>query len=727
LVALSIPVWFVKSFATRHYTFAVLLVAAAVGLRLALDPLLDTYSLYLPFVAAVVGAARLGGRGPSLAATGLSLLSVWYIFLEPRYSFALPQPSAALGLGLFAVLGVVLSLLEAPGGSAPRRIAADRPAGERVDLASAPMLRRITMVTGAALALGVLTVLLWTGFRRSADAERMVEHTYQVINAASLVRSHLERAQTSERGYLLTGDDEYRISYESAAASERQALTALRRLTVDSQGQQAYVNEIDQLMQTRLDTLAHAIEVRKQQGPAAVIGLIRTVRGGPLMNQLRATLDAVDSEERRLLHRRSAAAREADLRTRWILGLGSGSLVLMLLLAGASLERHMHKRELAERAMATQARLIDLSHDAIINADGNRIITGWNAGAEQIYGWTQSEALGKVVHQLLKTSHRTSLAEIEGVLLREGRWSGQVEHATRDGRRIVADSRQVLQCAIAGKPTGYLEINRDITDRKRAEEALRNSEEQLRRFNADLERRVHDRTAQLEASNEELEAFAYSVSHDLRAPLRGIDGWSLALLEDYCAQCEKLEGKGRKYLERVRLETQRMGRLIDDMLQLSRITRAEMHHDSVNLSRTCESIAARLRETHPQRSLEFAIQPGLTAFGDAHLLEIALTNLLQNAVKFTGPRPHARIEFETAECSGKTAFLVRDNGVGFDMAYAGTLFGAFQRLHSESEFPGTGIGLATAQRIIHRHGGRIWAEAEPDRGATFYFTVGSDK
>ena len=232
---------------------------------------------------------------------------------------------------------------------------------------------------------------------------------------------------------------------------------------------------------------------------------------------------------------------------------------------------------------------------------------------------------------------------------------------------------------------------------------------------------LSDRTVQLEAANKEMEGFAYSVSHDLRAPLRGIDGWSMALLEDYG---DKLDARAQQYLDRIRSETQRMGQLIDDLLQLSRLARGELRREPIDIMALARSIAARLSETHPDRHIEFEIEPGLTVPADPHLMEIALTNLLENAVKFTGQRAQARIEVGRTEEQGQPAFFVRDNGAGFDMAYAGVLFGAFQRLHRATEFPGTGIGLATVQRVIHRHGGRIWAEAQVDRGATFYFTLG---
>jgi PAS domain S-box-containing protein len=482
--------------------------------------------------------------------------------------------------------------------------------------------------------------------------------------------------------------------------------------------------------------------------------------------------------------------------------------------------------------MQRQAALIDLSHDAILVADAGRRITSWNTGASELYGWTQAEALGNHIGRFLRTSAPASSGDIDEMIARAGRWEGELEQSRRDGARLTVDSRQVLLQDSDGKPAGFLQINRDITERKQARERLleahrrttsiansisdglivvdsewrctyvnaaaaamlqtsrrellgrilwecwpaadaspfgpafwraiagnlprpveafypaplnawfeircypgpdglslfftdvtirKQTEEQIRRLNADLEQRVHERTAQLEAANKELEAFAYSVSHDLRSPLRGIHGWSAALLEDFADQ---LNGDARHCLERVRSEAQRMSQLIDDLLRLSRVARAPLARQSVDLTALARTIADNLREIHAGRRIEFTIQSGLTASGDAQLLEIALTNLLGNAAKFTAKRPAARIELGCTENGGPPAFHVRDNGAGFDMAYADSLFAPFQRLHRASEFPGTGIGLATVKRIIQRHGGRVWADAQVDGGATFYFTLG---
>jgi signal transduction histidine kinase len=232
--------------------------------------------------------------------------------------------------------------------------------------------------------------------------------------------------------------------------------------------------------------------------------------------------------------------------------------------------------------------------------------------------------------------------------------------------------------------------------------------------------RLINSNTELAAVNKELEAFSYSVSHDLRAPLRSIDGFSQALVEDYP---DKLDEQGKNYLQRVRANTQRMGELIDDLLKLSRVTRSEMKLEMVDLSTLAQSIATEVQKTRPERQVELVITPGLSAKGDEHLLRLLLENLLGNAWKFTGKLSRARIEFGSTQVDGKQAFFVRDDGAGFDMTYVDRLFAPFQRLHSVGEFPGSGIGLATVQRIINRHDGRVWAEGEIEKGATFYFTL----
>lgn len=272
--------------------------------------------------------------------------------------------------------------------------------------------------------------------------------------------------------------------------------------------------------------------------------------------------------------------------------------------------------------------------------------------------------------------------------------------------------------------SAVLNILEDFESEKSKVELVNQELEQQIEERKRAETQIQGINSELLAANKELEAFSYSVSHDLRAPLRGIDGFSLALLEDYA---DKLDEDGRDYLHRVRAATQRMGILIDDLLGLSRVTRTEMKVEKTDLGVIARSVAAELQKTQPERLVEFRIEEGLEAFADSHLMRIVLENLLGNAWKFTSKRESACVEFGRSHCDGRPSYFVRDNGAGFNPAYAGRLFGAFQRLHDKNDFPGTGVGLATVQRIIHRHGGHIWAESAVEKGATFNFTLGGAK
>jgi light-regulated signal transduction histidine kinase (bacteriophytochrome) len=277
---------------------------------------------------------------------------------------------------------------------------------------------------------------------------------------------------------------------------------------------------------------------------------------------------------------------------------------------------------------------------------------------------------------------------------------------------------------------GFMEANRalqtlnadlELRIRERTRQ-LDEANRALQTLNADLELRIRERTRQLEEANKDLESFAYSVSHDLRAPLRAIDGFSQTVLED-CAPL--LDDAGRFAVERIRANAIRMGRLIDDMLHLARISHGELSPGPTDLGALARQIVAELREQQPHRNLDVRIAEGLVAYVDPDFIRIALANLLSNAFKFTGNQAAPRIDFASETQGDEVVYYVRDNGAGFDMAYADQIFRPFERLHSQDEFPGTGIGLATVQRVIRRHGGRVWAEAAVGRGATFFFTLNS--
>jgi PAS domain S-box-containing protein len=325
----------------------------------------------------------------------------------------------------------------------------------------------------------------------------------------------------------------------------------------------------------------------------------------------------------------------------------------------------------------------------------------------QLYGITPDEFTGMYdawANRLHPDDRPLAEAAVQQVLQGERDFNLEFRVIHPDQSIHFIKAYAIVQRDKEGKPQRLVGINYDITARKQAEIKIQRT------------------TAQLEASNRELEAFAYSVSHDLRSPLRAIDGFSRALLEDYG---EHFDEDGKDYFNRIRHNVARMGMLIDDLLRLSRVSRSAMQYSAVDLSALAQEQINDLRASEPERQVTTVVAPSVIVYADATLMRVVLSNLLQNAWKFTSHHATAQIEFGVLQHQEQTIYFVKDDGAGFDMAFAKMLFGVFQRLHNTDEFPGTGIGLATVQRAIHRHGGKVWAEGVVEQGATVYFTLPS--
>ncbi len=359
--------------------------------------------------------------------------------------------------------------------------------------------------------------------------------------------------------------------------------------------------------------------------------------------------------------------------------------------------------------------LIETTNDWIWEIDENFCFTYSSLKVQTILGYELNNVLGSSFLDLVPTNQREEMEEeFSELAVRQEAFVG-VEQYFEDSQGNIAifETSGIPLFTNNGIFQGYRGISKDITERKK-------TERQIARMNDELENKVIERTKMLRIANKELEAFSYSVSHDLRAPLRSIDGFSQALIEDYG---DSLDDIAMNYLSRVRSAAQRMSTLIDDMIKLAKVSRTELSKKRINLSSIARTISQSLAESEPDRKAEFIIQPNLYVLGDENLMKVALQNLLENAWKFTSKEEITHIEVGSKSIDNETVYFVRDNGAGFDMNYAKKLFAPFQRLHKETDFPGTGIGLSTVQRIIHRHLGKIWAEGDLEKGAEFCFTM----
>lgn len=365
-------------------------------------------------------------------------------------------------------------------------------------------------------------------------------------------------------------------------------------------------------------------------------------------------------------------------------------------------------REIGDLKMALD------EHAIVAITDPQGRITYVNDKFCAISKYSREELLGQD-HRIINSGHHSKefIRDLWRTIAQGRVWHGEIMNRAKDGSHYWVDTTIVPFLNEQGKPRQYVAIRADISERKRAEQTIQ-------RLNAELEQRVIERTAQLEAANRELEAFSYSVSHDLRAPLRAVDGFSQAVIEDFGPL---LPEEGRRQLNTIRYAAQRMGKLIDDLLSFSRLNRHPLKREPVDMNALVRSVADELGAPWTDREIDWKVGTLPPCRGDPALLRQVWLNLLSNALKYTRKRDRASIEVGVEESPDGLAYRVQDNGVGFDMRFADKLFGVFQRLHRIEEYDGTGVGLAIVQRIVHRHGGRVWARSAPNQGASFCFTL----
>ena len=550
------------------------------------------------------------------------------------------------------------------------------------------------------LVLAALSLFSYRNTNRSTETSAWVQHTGLVLSEVKTIHTLVLDLETGRRGYIITGNEVFLEPSNYAIAHLDSDVDGLSRLISDNPVQRTRIGKLKPLIEESVLYSERIVALRKAKGFQAAAAEVLT--GKKLTDAVRAILDEMDAEEEKLLRLRMDAAKQQTQANSNILLLGTIFVVLIL---GGSIILTSNFQKRLRAANEEIDRFFSVSLDMLCIAGFDGHFKRVNPAFETVLGFSKEELCAKsfldFIHpddiEKTKKEVEKQLSTNQSVLNFENRY------------RSIDGSYKLLSWKSV--PVGSLmyAAARDVTQQKLSEMKIQNLNESLERQNVELA-----------GVNKELESFSYSVSHDLRAPLRTIAGFSKILLEDHA---DSLKSDAKDTLMRVIVATQKMGQLIDGLLDLSRLTRTDLVRDTVNLSTIVQDAATELQGTEPNRKVDWVVGKDVTVKGDSRLLRAALANLVNNAWKFTSKQPETRIEFGVTEQNGKSIYYIRDNGAGFDMRHVDKLFGTFQRLHSNAEFQGIGIGLATVQRIVHRHGGRIWAEGDPGNGATFYFTL----
>ena len=571
---------------------------------------------------------------------------------------------------------------------------------------------------GAVFILVILSLVAVVGISREAGKQlcvntQAVTHTRKVLEKLGDIATCLSEVESAARSFAISGKQSHLSPFYTAAQAVPLQVDELKALLRDDPGPLQSVAAIEPVIAQHLKVMKDMVELGDKNLFRGFGQRSLTDKGNALMEQIRTAFSTMDKEQRALLDQEEASVAVKAEHVALITVSGSVLADVLLLACGVCALRAMHGRRKAEEKLD---RLLGSMPDAliIVNAEGK--IVSSNAHTRKLFGYSERELQGENMALLVPERFRQTQRQYYAAHF--GQRSGRVPATAMEFCGLHKDGREfpieVSTQPLAGEKGLFVtSAIRNITERKQAEE-------QIFKLNKELEHRA----IELENANKELEAFSYSVSHDLRSPLQNIDSFSLILMEDYA---NRLDAEGLDYVQRLRGSCQHMQDIIDALLALSNMMRNELLVDHFDLSALANAVAADLKQKNPDRLVDWVIAEGLTAEGDAQLLRVALENLFGNAWKFTAKRPRARIEFGALpQSNGARTYFVRDDGAGFDMARANNLFTPFKRLHDQCEFRGTGIGLATVQRVVHRHRGKIWAEGVVNQGATFCFTLAGE-